>query len=204
MRTDVIGWLRRTHGWIGMWGAGLALLFGCTGVLLNHRAILKIPLAQQEERTVQLEVEPSATQTADLLAQRLQARLALDHPVVRIREEPPRTVPWGDRSLQQPAHWSINFSTARMNVQADWWSGNRFVTIRRADNNVFATLTNFHKGVGAGAGWILLADTLAGGIILLSLTGLVLWTQLNRRRLVGVTLAATSLILLVVFAIRSM
>lgn len=42
-RPAVLKWLRRTHAWLGMWGAVLGLLFGTTGLLLNHRATMKIP-----------------------------------------------------------------------------------------------------------------------------------------------------------------
>src|SRR4051812_47553362 len=41
-------WLRKTHGWIGLWVAALGLLFGVTGFLQNHRAIMKIPTAQAQ------------------------------------------------------------------------------------------------------------------------------------------------------------
>lgn len=44
-RAGFIVWLRRAHGWIGLWGATLGLLFGSTGILLNHRALLRIPAA---------------------------------------------------------------------------------------------------------------------------------------------------------------
>ncbi|HWU69276.1 MAG TPA: PepSY-associated TM helix domain-containing protein, partial [Stenotrophobium sp.] len=53
--------------------------------------------------------------------------------------------------------------------------------------------TSLHKGVGMGVGWVLLVDTLAGSIILLSLSGVVLWTQLNRRRLLGAGIGLASL-----------
>jgi len=39
-----------------------------------------------------------------------------------------------------------------------------------------------HKSDGAGAFWILLSDTLAGSMIRLSLTDLLLWTQLHKVR----------------------
>ena len=42
-------WLRRAHAWIGFWGAVMGLLFGVSGILLNHRDEMKIPLASQEE-----------------------------------------------------------------------------------------------------------------------------------------------------------
>ena len=51
-----VQWLRKAHGWIGLWGAALGLVFGVTGILLNHRAILKIPAAQSQESTVQIEL----------------------------------------------------------------------------------------------------------------------------------------------------
>jgi hypothetical protein len=52
--------------------------------------------------------------------------------------------------------------------------------------------------------WILLADTLAGSIILLSLTGVILWTQLNRRRMIGFGIGLTSLTLLIGFAMQEL
>ena len=42
-----VQWLRKTHGWIGLWGATLGLLFGFSGIWLNHRDTLKLPMAQQ-------------------------------------------------------------------------------------------------------------------------------------------------------------
>jgi hypothetical protein len=42
-------------------------------------------------------------------------------------------------------------------------------------------------------GWVLVIDTLAGSIILLSLTGVILWTELNRRRTVGAVLVIGSI-----------
>ena len=44
-------------------------------------------------------------------------------------------------------------------------------------------------------GWILLVDTLAGSIILLSLSGVVLWALTNRKRTVGIAIASVSLLL---------
>lgn len=73
----------------------------------------------------------------------------------------------------------------------------------RSDQNVFGTLTNLHKSNGACIPWVLLADTLAGSIILLSLTGVVLWTQLNRRRMIGFGIGLTSLTLLISFVIQA-
>jgi len=203
-RAGFIVWLRRVHGWIGLWGATLGLLFGSTGILLNHRALLRIPAAQTQVSTAHLALPQPVPTDARALGRWLQQRLALPHPPQRVRQEPARGVAWGDRSLIQPAHWTLMFAMPRENVQADWWVGNSYVSVKRSANNIWATLMNLHKGVGMGVAWILLVDTLAGSILLLSLSGVVLWTQLNRRRMLGAGIAIVSLGLTLSLALRSM
>jgi hypothetical protein len=203
-RITFLRWLRKVHGWIGLWGAVLGLLFGFTGILMNHRAVLKISLAQTQESNLQLRLPDPAPASADALAQWLQSQLALDRPATRVREEPARPVAWGDKTLTQPAHWMASFATPRMNVQADWWVGNDYVSVKRSDGNLFAALNNLHKGVGMSVGWILLVDTLGGSIILLSLSGVILWSQLHPRRLVGALIAAGSLVLTVCLAAQGL
>jgi hypothetical protein len=104
----------------------------------------------------------------------------------------------------QPAHWSASFTSPSGAVQAEYWVGNSYVSLKRSENNVFATLSNLHKGVGMSVGWILLVDTLAGSIILLSLSGVALWTLTNRRRTVGIAIASVSLLLAGGVALASM
>jgi hypothetical protein len=190
----VLKWLRKMHGWIGLWGAVLGLLFGCTGILLNHRAVLRIPAAQAQESTVQVPLPRPAPADPQALAAWLKSSLKLEPEPRRVLVEPARPVAWGDRSVVQPPRWSASFTSPSGNVQAEYWVGNSYVTLKRSDNNVFATLTSLHKGVGMGVGWILLVDTLAGSIILLSLSGVVLWALTNRRRTIGVAIGAVSLL----------
>jgi hypothetical protein len=40
-RATFLMWLRKTHGWIGLWGATLGLLFGVTGFVLNLKTAVK-------------------------------------------------------------------------------------------------------------------------------------------------------------------
>ena len=93
----------------------------------------------------------------------------------------------------QPEHWSVNFGAPRMQIQAEYWVGNHAVSVRRTDNGVVATLTNLHKGIGMPVAWILLVDTLAGSLILLSLSGLALWVLTRRKRTVGFAIFGTAL-----------
>lgn len=203
-RVRFIRWLREMHGWIGLWGATLGLLFGSSGILLNHRAVLKIDAVRSQESTVQLPLPQPAPRSAQDMVEWLRDYLNLDHPNLKSREEKAHPVAWGDRNLIQPAHWQMSLTTARMNVQADWWVGNDFITLKRSDNNFFAVLANLHKGVGLGVAWVLLVDTLAGSIILLSLTGVILWTQLHRRRLLGAAIGVGGLVATLVLALQSM
>lgn len=194
-RALAVKWLRKMHGWIGLWGAVLGLLFGSTGILLNHRAILQIPAAQSQESTVQIPLPDPAPADPQALAAWLKRSLKLRPDPARVKAEPARAVAWGDRAVVQPARWSASFTSPSGGVQAEYWVGNSYVSLKRIENNFFATLTNLHKGVGMSVGWILLVDTLAGSIILLSLSGVVLWTLTNRRRTVGIAIASLSLLL---------
>lgn len=203
-RVQMLRWLRKAHGWIGLWGAALGLLFGFTGVLLNHRNLLKLPLAQTQESVVQLALPTPQPADAKALASWLQSELKLDREAGRIREEPARAAQWGDEAVTQPARWTIGFATPASGVQAEYWLGNRYVSVKRSSNNVFATLNNLHKGVGLGIGWVLLVDTLAGSILLLSLTGVILWTGLNRRRVLGAAIGFGSLGLSLALALTAL
>jgi hypothetical protein len=64
--------------------------------------------------------------------------------------------------------------------------------VNTTSNGFFATLTNLHKGVGMPIAWILLIDTLAGSLIFLSVSGLILWWETNRRRRLGIAIFGVS------------
>jgi len=192
-RTEALRSLRRLHGWIGLWGASLGLLFGTTGILLNHRAVLKIPAAHAQESTAQLPLPHPAPADATAWSEWLQGEIGWRAPASRVKADPAQPVAWGPRELTQPEKWTATFSGPGGNVTAEYWVGNGYTSVKRSEQNAWGTLMNFHKGSGMGIGWILLVDTLAGSILVLSITGVILWTQLNRRRVTGVAIAGTSL-----------
>ncbi len=201
-RARFLRWLRVTHRWVGLWGATLGLLFGFSGFFLNHRAVLKVGTSV-EERTLEVAVPESPPATQDAMAVWLQQQLGFDR-TPRMRRDPGRAVPWGDRTVQQPESWTFTFAMPERGAQATYWVGNRSVAVRRTDYGLIATLTNLHKGVGLGAAWVLLVDTLAGSILLLSITGVVLWTQLSRKRLAGAAVIGTVLTIGLVVVLQSL
>jgi uncharacterized protein len=64
-------------------------------------------------------------------------------------------------------------------------------------------LEALHRASGPSAGWILLADSIAGSLILLSLTGVILWTELNRKRTLGAFIFFVAIVAMIAFAMQS-
>lgn len=240
-----VRWVRKSHGWVGLWGAVLGLLFGFSGIWLNHRAVLKLPVSQ-ERSNAQLLLPDPAPATAEAMRDWLQDALDLSGPANSMRVEPAKPVQWTEKAkktasseskpsgaivissvnaislvasltslvassvttsppepfrLMQPEHWIFNFGGPNAIIQADYWRGNRSVGVTTTSNGILATLSNMHKGVGMSIPWVLLIDTLAGSMIFLSLSGVLLWVQTNRRRAVGMAILTLSMVLTFGFAL---
>lgn len=60
------------------------------------------------------------------------------------------------------------------------------------DPNLIATLTRLRQAIGVGVLRVRFADSIAGSIVLLALSGFILWTRLDRRRLAGLALMLAS------------
>ncbi|MFM0740076.1 PepSY-associated TM helix domain-containing protein [Paraburkholderia xenovorans] len=193
-RANFIKWLRKVHGWVGLWGAVLGLMFGVTGFVLNHRAgPLKISPGEPQVEELQIRVPQKKLASPMEMTKWLKSELKIDGKPGRVKREPAHAVAWGDRSVVQPELWTVGIFAPTQNVQAEYWVGNGFVSVKRTHNSFMTTLNNLHRGVGMSLGWVLLIDTIAGSMILLSLTGVLLWTELNKRRLIGVLLVGGSI-----------
>lgn len=203
-RIQWLKWLRRLHAWVGLWGAALGLLFGVSGILLNHRMVMKIPAVKMEQSHIEMALPQPLPVDAKALALWLQVQLSIDREASKISIDPEKTVTWADQNLQQPSQWRIDFHSPQQSVTAEYWVGNTYVSIKRQDANAFAFITRLHKGVGMGTAWVLLADTLAGGLVFLSLTGLLLWTKLHGSRLTMAGLGLTSLGSMVFITLNSL
>lgn len=202
-RGRFLKWLRTVHSWVGLWGAVLGLFFGVTGFLENHRAVLRIPTPGPVKTQIEMAV-PAPPPNPHAFAAWLGERLRLDATRARITREPAQPVSWGGQSVMQPEHWQIRFVAPRYNVTADYWKNANTVRVARNDHGWLTVLQNLHRSNGVGVAWVLLADSVAGALVLLSVTGVLLWTELNRRRTVGFAIFATSLVTFIVVAGRSL
>lgn len=194
-RAIFLTWLRKIHLYVGLWGAALGLLFGATGFLMNHRGIMKIPVEQAVRKTVQLPLPEGGFAAPKDMATWLQKELSFTPAQVPlVRSQPARKVIWNDREVMQPERWSINLMQPGRGVSAEYFVGNRFVKLDQMDATPIGTLMRLHKSEGVNAFWVLLSDTIAGSLILLSLTGLLLWTQLHTVRTIAVLTSAGALL----------
>jgi hypothetical protein len=96
--------------------------------------------------------------------------------------------------MKQPPVWKVEFQLPQASIKAEYIPGNQYATIERSDANVWGFLMRMHKGVGANAGWVLLADSIAGALMLLSITGVLLWTKMRGSRLVMAGLVGGSIV----------
>jgi hypothetical protein len=196
-------WLRRTHAWMGLWGAAMGLLFGVTGILLNHRNEMKIPLAKHEETRQVLTPPGASLESPEALEAWLRAEFKLPDAKSRIQKKPGGPAPWGGGRIEQPENWRITLTTPNLSVNAEYWKGDAATHVEQKEANVWATLVSFHKGSGMSNAWILLTDTLAGALLVLAITGTLLWSRLHGPRLLAAGLIGTTLTGVLVLSLSS-
>jgi hypothetical protein len=178
-----------------LWGALLGLLFGATGILLNHRSVLKIPIEKSVQKTVQLALPAQGFDSPQQMAAWLQTELQwTPQQAPTLKTQPPKKVLWADQEVLQPERWSINLSSPQRSVSAEYFVGNRSLKLDHNDATPIGTLTRLHMSTGVGAFWVLLSDSIAASLMLLSLTGLLLWTQLHTVRSIAVLTSAGALL----------
>lgn len=192
-RAVFLKWLRKTHLYVGLWGAALGLLFGATGILLNHRSVMKIPIEKSVQKTAQLPLPAQPFDSAQQMSGWLQQELKFSPKQVTVKSQPAKKIIWADQEVQQPERWSISLQSPQRGVSAEYFVGNHFVKLEHLDATPIGTLTRLHMAVGASVFWVLLSDTIASSLILLSLTGLLLWTKLHTVRTVAVMTSITAL-----------
>jgi hypothetical protein len=192
--------VRQLHLWIGAWGAIAAILFGTTGFVQNHRATMKLPQGESVDLSkVELEVPEVARATPEALRDWLRNDQHI--PIDNFRAQPGGPAEMGGQRLKQAGRWMFNGGNARVTWSADYVPGNATVQVRNTEQSFMATLLRLHKGVGGGIAWILLTDTFALSMVLLGITGIVMWARgRNARQMIFSIFAAALLIVAVVGA----
>lgn len=195
-RRALVLWLGRIHGWIGLWGALLGLLFGVSGFVLNHREVLGLELMAYAPSYQRLAVPAAAGVSEQALAAWLPGALGVPPTAVRPpnpRQAQARADRWPPQvNAAGEQRWLVMLNTPTARIEVSYWRGDAHAEIKRETANTFATLARLHMGTGLGAGWVLFADTMAGAMVALTLTGVLLWTEMHTRRLLAVALVGGS------------
>ena len=186
-------WIRQLHLWIGAWGALAAVLYGFTGLVMNHRfGDNPWPQGESTEAArVTLPVPDEARASAEALSLWLRDSQRLD--AQTIRKGPPR----GREGA--PEQWSLSGGDARASWSLQYVPNAAEAEIRHSRQSWLAAFNRLHKAVGGGAGWVLLADSFALAMLLLGLSGLWMWARgRNARQMVVSVLGVSTVVLALV------
>jgi hypothetical protein len=190
--------VRQLHLWIGAWGALAAILFGVTGLVQNHRALLKLP---QGDATELSKVEIGVPEAARATPEALLAWLRDEHglPLESVREQGGRPGELNGQKVRQPSRWLLSGGNARVQWLADYTPGNATLEVRNVRQDPLATALRLHKAAGGGVAWILLSDSFALAMVTLGISGLVLWARgRGPRQMVLSVAGVAALVLLLV------
>ena len=167
-------WIRQFHLWIGAWGALAAILYGITGLVMNHRfgdgAWPQGDSSDTGKASLSIPVEARAT--PEQLSLWLRDTQELDAQVIR------KGGPGGrGGDTRQPPKWNLSGGSASNSWSLEYAPGSDTAELKRSSHSALAALNRLHKAVGGGGWWILLADSFAIGMILLGLSGIWMWAR---------------------------
>ncbi|PJG59885.1 PepSY-associated TM helix domain-containing protein [Aeromonas cavernicola] len=171
-------WVRRIHAWAGFATLVLMLIYGITGLWLQHRAVLPIP-GPHTDKSSELITLTQPLASPDALKALLQQRYPDNFEQSRTMLTPAQTLPTPTGELTLPARWEIRGASLSQTVAASYVAGTLQVRTELQQANFAASLNRLHRGMGTGLGWQLFGDLAAIALLLLALTSLFMWTKLH-------------------------
>lgn len=171
-------WVRRIHAWAGFATLALLLIYGLTGLWLQHRAVLPLPGPHTDKRSEVLTLAEPLTDPAALTTL-LQQQEPKGLEEARTTVTPPQSLPTPSGPLILPARWELKAVTLSQSLAASYVVGTLEVRIERQQANFAASLNRLHRGMGTGLPWQLFGDLAALALLLLALTSLLMWNKLH-------------------------
>ncbi|MEN9310953.1 MAG: hypothetical protein RLY77_1078 [Pseudomonadota bacterium] len=169
-------WIRQLHLWLGAWGALAAILYGCTGLVMNHRiGDGAWPQGDSNETAcIALSIPADARATPEQLSLWLRQHQQLDAQL--IRKGGPGGPGGGGEGKPAPK-WNLSGGTAGNSWSVEYLPGSETATLKRSHHSPLAAFNRLHKAVGGGLFWIVLADSFAIGMLLLGASGIWMWAR---------------------------
>ncbi len=186
-------WIRQIHLWIGAWGAIAAIVYGFTGLVMNHRMGDNAWPQGESTQTdkVVLQVPAQARTSAEALSLWLKQGQGLE--AQSIRKGPPRRAPEGT-----PDQWSLSGGNARASWAVQYKPGDDTAELLHRHQDWLAISNRLHKAVGGGDAWVLLADSFALAMLLLGLSGIWMWARGRSARQMVTSVFAVSMAVLII------
>ena len=175
----VYRFVRQLHLWIGAWGALAAIIYGFTGLVMNHR-FGDNPWPQgdsAEAGRTTLQIPATARATPEELSLWLRETQKLDAQTIRKGSPGGKEGKAGKDGKPQSPKWSFSGGTASNSWVLEYVPGSDSAELKRNSHTLLAAINRLHKGVGGGWIWNLLADSFAIGMLLLGLSGIWMWAR---------------------------
>lgn len=228
-------WLRRSHGWLGIWGAVAGILFGLTTIAMVHAEVFRT--GEPTQTLVQLPVNGAVIADVDDLGAFVKAELGLmtdwrqprnrgagamgaaiatDEGVDAASEVAGSGSASGAAGMaamgsggrrgggavgaqsNQPV-FITQFTSPQTTLDLRYVAGNEYIEITRTERGFFETMNRLHRGNGAQLGWTLLGDAFSGALIVLALSGVLLWSRMDGSRLLAIGLGSAGLLATIYF-----
>ncbi len=219
-------WLRRSHGWLGIWGAVAGILFGLTTIAMVHANVFPVEAASRS--LVQLPINGAAIGSNDDLGAFVKAELGLTTEWARPRNPPPATIfdePGVAGAADAPGSaagmgamggsarrggaavgaqsnqpiYTTQFTSPQRTLDLRYVAGNEYIEIARTERGFLETLNRLHRGNGAQLGWTLIGDAFSGALIVLAISGVLLWSRMDGSRLLAIGLGSAGLLSTIYF-----
>lgn len=171
LKKSLLLWTRTLHIYGSMFALLAILFFAGTGFLLNHPEWFALERSIVDEREL---VVPEALATGEdklALVEYLRDKEGARGVVKSYTRNDERTV----------VHFTGPGRTMAFTVSAP--TGD--TSVRTETRNALAKLGDLHKGKYTGDAWPLVIDATAWFLIFVSVSGLVLWLSLAKRRTIG-------------------
>lgn len=184
-RADILLWLRRMHAWTGFYGAVFFFFLGLTGFYLNHRtSLMHIEGGATEVvATLSVDVDPGAIGSEEDLVAWMRDEIKIKPETYRSRSRPGGPVLFDGRIENRPATYEVSYRGPNAIVTAIYEEGANRVRVNRDNASFLKGVIDLHKVIGVNTLFILIMDTMAGAMMFMSLSGILLWTRLHGPRL---------------------
>ncbi len=184
----ILTWLRRSHAWTGFYGALFFFFLGLTGFYLNHRtSIMHIEGGVTKEvASLSAPVEPGLITSEETLTTWMQEEFKIDAAPSRGRGRPGGPVSFGGRAAEQAPTFTVTFRGPNGAITGDYELGANRVSVKRSNPSFLKGLIDLHKVAGVNKVFILIMDTMAGAMMFMVMSGILLWTRLHGPRLAAV------------------